>query len=494
MPRFTIPNNRFVSNCAATLTLLTLLLAVGMVNAQVAVTQISTDTFTNTTSQHETEVEPASYAFGSTIVSVFQIGRFTDGGASDIGFSTSTNGGATWTHGNLPGITKIEGTGTYDRASDTSVTYNVKFKLWLAETLALSESGGAHGAAVLVSSSKDGITWNNPATVSIVENGGFYDKPWIGCDNHTASPFYGNCYVEWDDFSLGDLIQMSTSKDGGATWSAKVQAGGGFGNGGLPLVQPSGTVIVPIDDQFLSSVQAFKSTNGGSSWTTPVRISTISEHGVSGGMRAFPLLAAQMDAAGKVYVVWADCRFRSGCSSNDIVMSTSTDGTTWSTPARIPIDAVTSTVDHFTPGFVIDRATAGATAHLALTFNFFPKASCTSCNLGAGYVTSRNGGATWSPEVVLGKGISPSWLPSTTSGQMAGDYQTVAIVGGKAHGVTPLATAPVGSTFNEAMFTNTAGLSDLADGPQFSSVNDKPVPNAHSDHPARTTPYREDGR
>src|SRR5258708_14474515 len=50
--------------------------------------------------------------------------------------STSTNGGATWTHGNLPGITKLEGTGTYDRASDTSVTYNNKFQLWLAETLA----------------------------------------------------------------------------------------------------------------------------------------------------------------------------------------------------------------------------------------------------------------------------------------------------------------------------------------------------------------------
>jgi hypothetical protein len=175
-------------------------------------------------------------------------------------------------------------------------------------------------------------------------------------------------------------------------------------------------------------------------------------------------------------------------------MSTSTDGTTWSTPARIPIDPVSSTVDHFTPGLVIDRATAGATAHLALTFNFFPKANCVNCNLGVGYVTSRNGGTTWSVETVLGRGISPSWLPSTTSGQMAGDYQTVTLLGGKAHGVTPLATAPVGSTFNEEMFTNTMGLSDAADGPQFSSANDKPVPNAHSDRPQRTTPHRDDER
>src|ERR1700752_5253310 len=100
LPRFTIPNNRLLSICA--LTLLILFLAVGMVNAQVPTTEISTDPFSNTNSQHATEVEPASYAFGSTIVSVFQEGRFFDGGSSDIGFATSTDGGSTWTHGNLP--------------------------------------------------------------------------------------------------------------------------------------------------------------------------------------------------------------------------------------------------------------------------------------------------------------------------------------------------------------------------------------------------------
>lgn len=52
----------------------------GVVAAQTTLTQISNDTFSNTTSQHETEVEPASYAVGSTMVSSFQIGRFTDGG------------------------------------------------------------------------------------------------------------------------------------------------------------------------------------------------------------------------------------------------------------------------------------------------------------------------------------------------------------------------------------------------------------------------------
>lgn len=488
---------RVASKCSAILALLALLFTAGSVSAQVPLTQISTDTFSNTTSQHETEVEPASYAVGNTIVSVFQMGRFTDGGSSDIGFSTSTNGGTTWTHGNLPGITKLEGTGTYDRASDPSVTYNTKFKVWLAETLALSNTGGAHGAAVLVSSSTDGITWNNPATVSAVESGGFYDKPWIGCDNTPTSKFYGNCYVEWDDFSQFDLIEMSTSHDGGKTWSVKkTTAASDSGNGGLPMVQPNGTVIVPIDDPFLSSVLAFKSTDGGNTWSAAVSVALINEHGVAGGMRALPLIAAQMDAAGTVYVFWADCSFRASCSSNDIVFSKSSNGTTWTAPSRVPIDATTSTVDHFTPGLAIQKGTSGSTAHIGLMYYFFPKANCgTVCNLSVGYVASTNGGSTWTAAKTLAKGMNPSWLPSTTSGQMVGDFMTTSFAGTKGHSVFADAKVPVGTTLNESMETNQFGLPEIApDEPQFSSANDKPVPHAHSDVPRRTKPHREDQR
>ena len=55
---------------------------------------ISSDPFTNATSNHKTEVEPSTFTFGGTIVSAFQQGRFFDGGGSDIGFATSTDGGA----------------------------------------------------------------------------------------------------------------------------------------------------------------------------------------------------------------------------------------------------------------------------------------------------------------------------------------------------------------------------------------------------------------
>jgi hypothetical protein len=73
------------------------LLAATPAAANVPLTQVSSDNTTNTTSQHRTQVEPDTYTFGNTIVSAFQTGRFFDGGASAIGFATSTNGGSTWT-------------------------------------------------------------------------------------------------------------------------------------------------------------------------------------------------------------------------------------------------------------------------------------------------------------------------------------------------------------------------------------------------------------
>src|SRR5262245_48307144 len=91
--------------------------------ALAATLHLSTDPFTqatcaaSSTTNHQTEVEPDTFANGSTIVAAFQVGRIFDGGACAIGFATSTNNGATWTSGLLPGITKWSGGGHNDRAT-----------------------------------------------------------------------------------------------------------------------------------------------------------------------------------------------------------------------------------------------------------------------------------------------------------------------------------------------------------------------------------------
>jgi hypothetical protein len=446
--------------------------------------KLSSDPFTNAESQHATEVEPDTFAFGNTIVTGYQTGRIFDGGCADIGFATSTDGGATWKHGFLPGITNNYKGGKYTEVSDPAVAYDAAHGKWLITSIAITDE---IGVGVLASSSSDGLTWNNPATVHTTN--GFDDKSWVACDSNPSSPFYGHCYVEWDAAENGDQVQMSTSTDGGQTWSAAKSVPNAFGLGGQPVVQPNGTVVVPFES---GDIEAFTSSDGGNTWKSPVSVGSISDHGVHGSLRTSPLPSAEVDGAGTVYVAWQDCRFRSGCSSNDIVMSKSSDGKTWSQVSRVPIDQVSSTIDHFIPGLAVDPSTSGDSAHLGLTFYFYPVSNCTnsSCKMGVGFISSHDGGKTWARGKVMGQGMNTSWLANTNQGYMVGDYMSTSFVNGKAYGVFAGALPPNGSKFNEAMYTPSVGLLEEQQGPLLSSAGDKPMPNAKSDHPPR--PYWDD--
>jgi hypothetical protein len=447
--------------------------------AQVSLTQLSEDTFTNGSSQHMTEVEPGAFTWGSTIVTAFQVARIYGGGGADIGFATSTNGGQTWTNGYLPGITIFQGNGTYQAASDAAVAYDALHGVWLISTLPIGNN-----TAVAVSSSTDGINWNNP---SFVTKAGSPDKNWIACDNTATSKFYGHCYSEWDSTAAGDLIQMSTSTDGGITWSPAVATQGhDYGIGGLPLVRPNGKVIVPILG-FGGFVMAFSSTNGGQTWTAAVNVGAFTNHGEAGDIRSAGIPSAAIDAKGKVYVVWSDCRFRASCAENDIVLTKSGNGTKWSAVKRVPIDPTTSTVDHFITGMAIEPGTYGTTAHIGLVYYSYPVSDCgNGCSLYAGFIQSSSGGAKWSPAQTLGGPMNLDWLPDTFSGRMVADYISVGFGGGKAFPIFALAQAPTGSLFHEAIYTTAAGLEAAAPELEvLSSVEDRPVPNAKSDHVIR---------
>jgi len=225
------------------------------------------------------------------------------------------------------------------------------------------------------------------------------------------------------------------------------------------VVLPDGDVVVPYDSAAM--VRSFRSTNGGASWSSSVLVASISHHQVAGGLREEPLPSAAVDAAGTVYVAWSDCRFRVNCRSNDIVIAKSTSETTWAAPVRVPVDAESSTADHFTPGLAVDRATSGATARVGLAYYYYPQASCTAatCQLDAGFISSANGGATWSAATQLAGPMSLSWLPNTLLGPMFGDYIATAIPpGGNAYPVIPAAKAPTGTTFHQAMYVPVGGL------------------------------------
>ena len=434
-------------------------------------TQISSDPYSVAPGQHATEVEPHLLANGSTLVAAFQTGRIANGGGTDIGWATSTDGGTTWTHGFLPGLTTGESAapGPYLAASDAAVAYDAKHQVWMIASLPIS---GSATPAVVVNRSTDGVNWQNPIGVEANVSGS--DKNWIVCDSWAASPFFGNCYIEWDDFMTGDTIMMNTSSDGGLTWGpAKATADVAQGIGGQPLVEPNGTVVVPL---LSNGMQAFRSSDGGASWSSLATISVVQAHTDAGGIRSGPLPSAAIDGAGTIWVVWEDCRFRAGCTTNDLVYSTSSDGVNWTSVTRVPIDDVSTTVDHFIPGIGIDPATSGANAHVAIHYYYYSQSNCTvsTCQLFVGYISSANGGATWNMPVALTGAMQLSSLPNSQNGLMVGDYIATAFTNGVPHGAFAVAIPNTAGSFNEAMYTG-QGLTVKAAGRQLSAAADRPL-------------------
>ncbi|HEV2779284.1 MAG TPA: sialidase family protein [Actinophytocola sp.] len=423
--------------------------------ANVPLTQVSNDPYTDAQAQHQTQVSPDTFQFGATIVSAFQTGRVFAGGASNIGWATSTNGGETWTRGFLPGITANGSpAGRYGQVSGPSVTFDARHNVWLISSLGITSAS----SDVLTSrSTNGGLTWSTP----IVTATGDLDKPWIVCDNSAASPFFGNCYTQYDTVS-GNGIRMKTSRDGGLTWSAAQATGdGAVGVGGQPVTLNNGTVIVPYFDTLTGEIRSFRSVDGGASWRATVSVDSVFHRSPAGGLREFPLPSAEVDGPGTVYVVWSDCGFRLGCASNDIVLAKSTSEITWSPTIRIPIDPVSSGVDHFAPGIAVDRSSGGASARIGVTYYFYSNGSCTSstCRLNVGFISSTDGGTTWSAPVQIAGPMTLSWLPNTTQGRMFGDYISTSIMpGGNAFPVLPVASAPSNGQFRVPMTVPTGGL------------------------------------
>jgi hypothetical protein len=310
---------------------------------------------------------------------------------------------------------------------------------------------GASFTALGISRSSDGLTWSAPVLAANIPFASLgYDKEWVSCDNTSTSRFYGTCYVVYTELSqFTPRLALQSSRDGGATWGAPVGAVTAYGAdvvGALPLVQPDGALTIVFDGNN-SGVYAARSVDGGVTFAAPVGIAPVGEVRRR-DLRVPSLPTAVVDASGRLLVAWADCSLRAGCATQDIVLSSSTDGLVWTAPAR-----VRGNTDSFVPGLAADPARAG---HLALV-TYGQPAGCggaATCRIGVTYTTSRDGGATWkAPQRLDARAIAYSWLPETTSGHFLGDYDGAVFAAGRFVPVFALAQPPTGGTFHESMMS-----------------------------------------
>jgi hypothetical protein len=298
-----------------------------------------------------------------------------------LGYYTSFDGGRTWLNGHVPN------TG-FAQTADPAVGFDTLGNAYYAIiAFDLGLGGQALGGAIQVSRSSDGgQTFERPVTVEVSSSDAiFEDKPYLVVDTNTGSPFLNSVYIVWTRFHfdsadryLESPIFFSASRDRGQTWSAPLEISGASRAActfsgtplahdgrcredqfGSPAVGPDGAIFVAFqndqainDGQFRNQYLVVKSTDGGTTWSAPVRASDIIHDGVNDypinvvGRQTLSNSQFRVNSAGNLavdavtgalFVVWSDNRNGTvGSTNTDVFAVSSTNrGATWSVPAPV---------------------------------------------------------------------------------------------------------------------------------------------------------------
>ena len=341
-----------------------------------------------------------------------------------------------------------------DFGSDPTLAWDTKGTLFYGYIVVFFGNGrgkSINGTELTVARSTDaGKTWT-PTFFSFSDGENhFNDKPMITTDRNQGSPFRDRIYVAWDAASGGSAtgggIRVATSQDGGGSFSivrADDPHGPGRAIGAVPFTGPNGELFVAWNDFAANTIAFSRSFNGGSSFTSPLVISskTIPFDAAipaESFRRALVYPACDADLStgthrGRLYCSWMDA----GERGTDIFLATSDDGgSTWS--ARRPVgDRLSIPVDRFNHWLAVDPVTGD------VVISFYDTRNDTT---GQRFETdvylarSTDGASTFAPDVRVStessnehdcNGLFP--CPAIDYGNQQGDYEGVASFGGVAH-------------------------------------------------------------
>ena len=211
----------------------------------------------------------------------------------------------------------------------------------------------------------DTIKYVSTTVVDTGTSGQFIDKPWMAVDvpragggTCTFNPFgtpqtvpAGNVYLVWSRFtgSQSTKIMFSRSLDCGNTWAnpIKLSESNSINQGTNVAIDPGSGAVYVTWRRFAASNQpdailVAKSTDFGKTFASKntVTVATIAPFDQATTptefrTNALPTIATSVDAGGtaRVHIAWAQRNSANGDSQ--IVVSTSTTGATWSTPAAV---------------------------------------------------------------------------------------------------------------------------------------------------------------
>jgi len=356
-------------------------------------------------------------------------------------FYVSVDGGTSWTEGNLLDPRAL---------GDPSIAFDGDGNAYYGYIGMFTHTG------IFVNQSVDGgVTWP-PNGTAVVEREGrtpFEDKSYVACDA-TDGAFRGNVYVAWTQFdSLGSAapedssrIHFARSTDGGLSFTAPVRISDQAGDcrdsddtveGAVPAVGPDGTVYTAWSGP--RGIEFDRSTDGGLSFGTDLVISDQPggwAFAVPGMYRCngFPITKADLSQGpyrGRVYVCWSDQRN----GDTDVFLLHSDDGgATWSSKVRVNDDPVGNGRHQFFPWMDVDPVTG----QVCIVF-YDRRESVDSLATDVYLAVSEDGGDSFVNEKISDSPFTP------TPDVFFGDYIGVAAYGGR---IRPLWTRLDGTTLS----------------------------------------------
>jgi hypothetical protein len=220
----------------------------------------------------------------------------------------------------------------------------------------------------------NGKNWSAPAVaVTPLFSGGLTDKPWLQVDDNASSPHAGALYLsvtQFDASGTDSEISVSHSTNGGANWTTTAvdtaQVSPAVDQFSDLAVGKDGTVYVswmrctavyPTDCAGTPATLVLsKSTDGGSTWSTPVTLATITLAPGNCFYGCLPNTAERVSEipsigidnssgthAGNLYAAFYTW---TGSSMVVEVAKSTTGGSSWGTPVRV---TACSPLDQFFP-------------------------------------------------------------------------------------------------------------------------------------------------